>query len=227
MSILKLFRFFRPTAENLDPLPGIMTQPIVAECTTEPPKPTEVIVAKINNAPAVTIRFEVSCRSPSPRPSQDRDPRIKPLVDVANVGVWRSPETEKYWMRITGTEHYEVECFALFGSESSEGARVAFEAMLVPEENFHDPNAVAVYRLRGGQVGHVPRYDSAEWRALIDEMHQLANEVPSCRAEAKRVGSYPVDDIQIRLELTLPILRAEMKARRPKKPRANRRQKKG
>lgn len=175
----------------------------------------------ITVTPAVTLRFEVSCRSPSPPPSQERDPRIKPTVDIATVGLWRSPETEKFWTRIVGTEHYARECAALFGANDGDRA-ATFDAMLVPEENSYDPNAIAVYRLRGGQVGHISRDAARDWRPLVEEMRQLAGVVPSCRAEVKRVTAYPVDDIQIRLELTLPILRAELKLRRPPKPRASR-----
>jgi hypothetical protein len=155
----------------------------------------------------VTIRFEGGCGAPSSRtpPSQERDSRIKPAISLEDLSFWRCPGCD-YQTKAIGMEHYAAEVSALFSSPRE--LRATFEAMLIPEENFYDENAIAVYRVGGGQVGHIPRFRSGDWRPLIDEMYLLARVLPLCSAEASRADpGYP----EITLDITLAALKAEVK----------------
>jgi hypothetical protein len=163
MSLLNLFRFFRPIPEDLNPLSKLATS--IAERTRD----THATPATLPDVPPANI--------PSPPPTISRP--ITPFTGTKIVQVWLHDGNGSFPTQVHGESYYPVEIAAAIGDRKPWKEECVFQVLLLPEKNIHDKNAVAIYRGGGGQVGHLTRDCASRWRPVIDELFSVAGVVPA------------------------------------------------
>jgi hypothetical protein len=75
------------------------------------------------------------------------------------------PRSGRFGVAVVGESRRQTTLRSLAGSRLKSGETVVFTAAIVPEpQNSFDPQALAVYVYRGGQVGYLSREDAAEYK---------------------------------------------------------------
>jgi hypothetical protein len=82
-------------------------------------------------------------------------------------------------------------------------------AVLVAEDNEHDPFAVAIYAAGGGKIGHIDRKHSEAWRRVLAEyVNPRGGEVGRCPAYVYlENGTGPTLGVRLRVSTAAYVLR--------------------
>lgn len=121
--------------------------------------------------------------------------------------VWAIKGRGEFNTDVVGESHYENELNRILGSERE----ATFTASLVPEPaNPYDSNAVAVYEVGHGKVGHLDRETAAQWQPVLREIKDRFGVTVTCDA---RAGGRHDGPIGVTLDIELEDVEQELESR--------------
>ena len=124
-------------------------------------------------------------RPASPELVQQRsDQRVPAGPPKRKLDAWIFEGRGTFPTQIHGESHYPEGISAALAGRKPWEEECVFRAVLVPEDNPHDRNAIAIYHVGGGQVGHLTRDCARRWRPAIDRFHTVSGLLPVCTATA-------------------------------------------
>lgn len=109
----------------------------------------------------------------------------------------------KFFTKVVGESFYRAEIAAIAENTAGDSALTFFKATLTPDNNSHDPQAVAVH-FGARKVAHLSREDARTFRRVLQE-HGFNGRPTSCDAVVYGGGSINGKqyDYSIELDLTL------------------------
>jgi hypothetical protein len=133
------------------------------------------------------------------------------VIATRTVTVWAYEGRGKFPTQIHGESYRQDEiALGLCGRKPWEEP-CTFEAMLRGEFNAYDDNAVAVYRVEGGQIGFLTRATARVWRPVLDALFAEHGVYVACKAI---VYAKPDRPMGVWLDVELKHVKKELEIRR-------------